>query len=786
MDFGPDRQPVVHYRAVQRHDIFSKRQRSKHIAGFWVLRMSLFDELKRRNVIRVAIAYLVVAWLLAQVVDLVLENFGAPGWFMRSLLVVLAAGLPVVVIFAWAFEITPEGIKKEGDVDRSQSVTHHTGRKLDRVIIGVLVVIIAFFALDRFVLQDRAESVATQNTVSVAGEDDTVASKIAEGPSIAVLPFVNMSSDAENEYFSDGLTETLLNMLAQLPELRVAARTSSFAFKGKNTDIVDIAKALGVAHVLEGSVQKAGDRVRVTAQLIRANDGFHVWSQNYTRPLQDIFAIQDEIAADVARAMGASLLGEKSTLQNVETSNLAAYDLYLQGLQQHALSTFTSLPEAESLFKQALAIDPGFTDAQLALAGTYLQMQWTGQIDRQTTQQNINPLLQQVRAHDPENPLARALELDNELYSDDALSAEEYSVKLAEMENLLPLVPTQSELRSRLAVRIAAISGDYQRALNVVDAGLLVDPLDAVLYRRRGVVLQMAGRLDEALAALLRGNELRPDDPNILNIIAEVETDQGNLKQALIWKRRAAEADPLDHELASNVAIVLYELGLPEEGDRWANKVEALAAASGVGRMTSLYKAMAHNNTDGMLDIAKSMIKDQVDLRQGAFASALFTYVETMSKSGQAKQAYDFLQSSRPDIFAFDDLPADRQGQLMQYAAIMMMYDFATPEATLNAWLSHSDNMDRKWPRWREDSFNEVVDLILKGQTDQAEQLLLENELSRPISTNLKRADTIRAPFFESINQRPAVVTRLIAIDKEVAALRGEVSEMLLEPEWSP
>ncbi len=245
--------------------------------------MSLFNELKRRNVFRVGIAYTVVAWLVAQVVDLVLENFGAPAWFMRSLLVILAAGLPLALVFAWAFEMTPEGLKKEKDVDRSQSVTHQTGRKLDRMIIGIMAVVIAFLVLDRFVLKDEGMQSGPDTASQVNGNKEKPAPTVEAGPSVAVLPFINMSGDANNEYFSDGLTETLLHMLAQLPELRVAARTSSFAFKGTNTGIEEISKTLGVAHVLEGSVQKAGNRVRITAQLIRANDGFHVWSQNYDR-----------------------------------------------------------------------------------------------------------------------------------------------------------------------------------------------------------------------------------------------------------------------------------------------------------------------------------------------------------------------------------------------------------------------------------------------------------------------------------------------------------------------
>ena len=198
--------------------------------------MSFINELKRRNVIRVALAYGVVAWFMLQLADMVLENIAAPAWVMQTLMLMMVIGFPLVVIFAWAFEMTPEGIKKEKNVDRTQSVTHKTGRKLDRMIIGVMAIVITFLVVDRFILsEDSAESTQIAESATQAVEQEAAVTET--GPSVAVLPFVNMSDDASNEYFSDGLTETLLHMLAQLPDLRVAARTSSFAFKGQNTSV---------------------------------------------------------------------------------------------------------------------------------------------------------------------------------------------------------------------------------------------------------------------------------------------------------------------------------------------------------------------------------------------------------------------------------------------------------------------------------------------------------------------------------------------------------------------
>jgi len=246
--------------------------------------MSLFAELKRRNVFKVGAAYVVMAWLLAQVVDVFLDNFGAPEWVIKTVLLLLVAGFPLALFFAWAFELTPEGIKKEKDVDRSQSITRETGRKLDFLIIGILVIALAYFALDKFVLTTGDTAPGSAAVTETAPTDEK---------SIAVLPFVNMSDDAGNEYFSDGISEEILNALAKVPELQVAGRTSSFAFKGENQDLRKIGEALGVNNILEGSVRKAGDKVRITAQLIRVDNGFHLWSESYDRKLTDVFAIQN-------------------------------------------------------------------------------------------------------------------------------------------------------------------------------------------------------------------------------------------------------------------------------------------------------------------------------------------------------------------------------------------------------------------------------------------------------------------------------------------------------------
>ncbi|MCJ7592005.1 MAG: hypothetical protein MUO51_11710, partial [Woeseiaceae bacterium] len=255
---------------------------------------SLFQELKRRNVFRVAIAYLIVAWLILQVVDLVLDNISAPDWIMQVFMLAIAVGFPIAVIFAWAFEVTPEGVKREKFVDRSSSITSKTGRKLDRIIIGVLVIAVVMLVGDRFSIRDA--------TIAAPSETPSAPSSMVE-KSVAVLPFVTMSSGEDDGYFSDGLTEEILNSLAQLPDLKVTARTSSFHFKNKDLPVQQIAEILGVEHIVEGSVRRSGDQVRITAQLIRASDGFHLWSDTYDRSVEGGFVVQTEIAEKVASAL---------------------------------------------------------------------------------------------------------------------------------------------------------------------------------------------------------------------------------------------------------------------------------------------------------------------------------------------------------------------------------------------------------------------------------------------------------------------------------------------------
>jgi len=317
--------------------------------------MSFWGELKRRNVYKVGVAYVIVAWLIIEAVATIFPVLQLPEWTVTFVTALLILGFPVALILAWAFELTPDGIKLTKEVPRAESITHLTGQKLNYIVTALLVVAVAFLIIDNYYLDRRAIEQALAPTET---EQSPVVAEVKEAPkTIAVLPFVNLSPDPDQEYFVDGLSEELLNSLTKIPDLLVTARTSSFSFKGTDKKVQEIAKELGVEHILEGSVRKADNALRITAQLIRAADGFHLWSETYDRELKDIFAVQEDVAKTVANELKLTLGIDKSVKQLGGTDNLEAYEFYLVAKGQRHNLEFTRALES---IDRAIALDPEF------------------------------------------------------------------------------------------------------------------------------------------------------------------------------------------------------------------------------------------------------------------------------------------------------------------------------------------------------------------------------------------------------------------------------------------
>jgi len=323
-----------------------------------------FAELKRRNVYKVAVAYAVIAWLLIQVATQDFPFFEIPNWAVRLVVLVLIAGFPVALVFSWAFEITPEGIKRESDIDPGKSSATRTGRR-----IVSLTAVLAVIAAALFIFQLFRSKILTTTTSSVSSIASTISAK-----SVAVLPLVNTSGDPSNEYFSDGLSEELIAVLAKIPDLKVIGRSSSFLFKGKSDDSGAIGQKLGVAHLIEGSVRKQGERVRIVAELINAADGRSLWSETYDRELRDVFAVQEEIAKSVAEQMKVKLLGQTTRSDAVPSNqNPAAHNAILQSDFYFQQQSAESIQKAISFAQEAVRLDPNYALAYAKLSQAWRQ-----------------------------------------------------------------------------------------------------------------------------------------------------------------------------------------------------------------------------------------------------------------------------------------------------------------------------------------------------------------------------------------------------------------------------
>jgi TolB-like protein/Flp pilus assembly protein TadD len=330
--------------------------------------MNLIQELKRRNVFRIGILYLVATWLLLQLTDVLSSLLPVPESTGSLVFLLLVLGFFPVVIFAWVYEMTPEGLRREVDIDRSQSITPDTGKKINTVIVVLLVLAIGGMIADRLIPETSVDSETADLAVVEAPEVSPSADALPADRSIAVLPFADLSQDQDQQYFTDGLSEELLNLLVRVDDLRVASRTSSFSYRDSTLDIPEISKALNVGHILEGSVRKDGDRIRITAQLIEAGTDTHLWSENFDRELTDIFAIQDEIANAIVTALTGELDmdGEKAVTVEAITENLDAYELYLTA--RELFIKRERLPESIRLFRKAVELDPNFARAWAGLA----------------------------------------------------------------------------------------------------------------------------------------------------------------------------------------------------------------------------------------------------------------------------------------------------------------------------------------------------------------------------------------------------------------------------------
>jgi len=539
---------------------------------------NFFAELKRRNVLRAAGLYLVGAWLLTQVASTVLPMFGAPDWLPRSIVVLLVIGFVPALIFSWVFELTPQGLKRDEDVPAGQSIGPQTGRRMNRMIIAVLVLALGYFAVDKFVLNPRREKSAprTPSSESNAAPNEK---------SVAVLAFANLSDDKGSEYFSDGISEELLTVLQKIPGLHVAARTSAFSFKGKNATAQEIGQKLGVAHLVEGSVRKAGDVVRIAARLTQTNTGEQQWSENYTRNLKDVFAVQTELAQTIVGQLSgqltngtsdpaakAAIQAEVQAAEKGGTKNVEAHESYLQGRFYENRHSEKSAREALAAYQHAVELDPRFARAWAGVARTHT---WIAGFVTEGGQKAFDAHLASAR-----DAVAQALTIEPEL--PDALYARawletnfdfNWSAATQTVSKVMALAPADPNVLIA-AANLETSRGNTDRAIEIYRKAVELDPVNAQSRSFLAFGLANTRRFAEAQAEYARVTELNSSAPwahaglglsyllqnKFEEAATEAQADAGEWARLLIvscarWaQKRVPESDAALNELIKNEA----------------------------------------------------------------------------------------------------------------------------------------------------------------------------------------------------------------------------------------
>ncbi len=697
--------------------------------------MSFIKELKRRNVIRVAIAYAVAAWLLIEFSATTFPMLKLPEWTATFVTVLLMIGFPVALIFAWAYELTPEGLKKEKDVVRSESITHVTGRKLDFIIITVLVLALGYFAYDKFLLQPVFES---QQMVK---------------KSIAVLPFVNMSDDASNEYFSDGISEEILNALAKVKDLKVAGRTSSFAFKGRNEDLRTIGEMLGVSHILEGSVRKAGVQVRITAQLVKADDGFHLWSDTYDRELTDIFAIQDEIATEILIQLKAQLLDEERQVLVSQRTDPEVYDLYLLAKQRLYHRARQTIESAVELLDQAIAKDPEYAPAyaQRGIATLLLSESQYGTTPDAEAQRQSKRFIDAALEKDPQLAEAWA---GLGLYHKDRPAEHEQAIEA--LSKALSLNPNLINASHWLQLALGN-SGDPRAALQILEHMMQRDPLYRPGFFSGVGQFNAFGQEDKAQALIDTFRGYNPNSPVLLSAESMHHFYNGRAAEGLRLAEQARKLEPengVTHFwLTIGMLQTLQIARIAEEGFDSFAKVQALDR---LGRR------------DEAFELAFELARD--------FGSGpLFNQY---NRADRSKELVDYLEERWPslDSFAADNPHNDFGYNVM--AAVALAYSRTGNYERFDEALMLVENAMSKVIDQGIDNFGFMVEnakyLALAGRHDDAVSQL-EQAVDRgwigfaPIATT--------NPIFEPLSDHPrflvveAMMVENINVQREALGL---------------
>lgn len=706
-----------------------------------------FEELKRRNVFRVAVAYVIASWLVLQVADIVLQGIEAPAWVMKVFMLVLALGIPFVLMFSWAYELTPEGIKKEQEVDRQESITPHTGRKLNIITIAMLVAVLGVVVVERTMMHpDQAAPVAVAPT------------ELSE-KSIAVLAFEDLSPEGDQEYFADGLSEELLNVLAQVSELKVAGRTSSFAFKGTNKDLREIGELLNVAHILEGSVRKAGNRIRVTAQLIKADDGFHLFSETYDRDLEDVFAVQDEIAAEISKALLTEIVGTEVIVK--AQTDTEAYELFLMARQRIHSRDILNLREANSMLERVLDIDPDYAPAlaQKALV-TYLMSDALGAYGDIPVSEAMPTAFGYVeRALALDDSLAEAYAVQGLLLDD----LDRFEEAIAALERARELNPTMSDAANWLSTSFAA-TGRWDEGRGVLEEVVVRDPTYGPAFNNLTAEYTRTSQFDKAEALMSRVARIVGDNDDVRMSKGIIATMKGEVADASRHFKRSFELNP-----SSSVLQMWYGFSLAGLADYDTILVVGLdehriLAYGEQGYAEKVQELLAQFDRESAF-MPRALGEIGLALNRVGSSEALIAYVE---------EAYGSLEG------LLTEQPYEQGWNTGYLGSLAWAYRQRGDEQTttdlierMRSHIATKQDMQENW--------------VIQGATAEYEALSGNDDaalaaLERAIDAGLRGMVFLNGPQFDGLRERP----EFIALSERMLALIDEQRAILGMPPYRP
>ena len=598
--------------------------------------MSLFSELRRRNVHRMAALYMAAAWLVMQVVDVVEGKLPLPDWMGSAVLAVLAVGFPIALIISWFYEVTPEGISRDTDEKPDVPAVGFTGRRVDFIVIAMLCAAVLLLAYDK------------------------VWSPEAPERSVAVLPCANMSTSENTAHFSDGLADTLLHMLAQVPDLRVPARTSSFKFRDYEGDISEIGDTLNVSSVLECSVQLYGDKIRVTAQLIDAGTGYHLWSGNYDQNFSDIFAVQDTIASEVVSALKLTLLDE--TVERLDLSrsdNIEAYTQYLLGIDNLNPPNTESYGRALAHMQEAIRLDPEYAQAYSTLGSIYLEMAGYGVIGSAEARPKAKEAASRALDITPESSEALAVLGRAELAGGNDLAGGNNETARQLLEKAIEKDPN-NVVALRYYGHWLVGQSRFAEAEDVFRRILVLDPLEESGYMLLAASFRSRKRFPEALEIIAKWRKALPDSANVAANEAFCYIWQGKYAASVQVMLNDQTTEPNDPEGPAGVAWSYLLMNMPDEARQWFDRAIEINPEHPVSLAAPLWlNFYLQQHEEESVRLARELLADRISNRGGSRWLAVAVLLEYAAKSGRHQTLLELLDNLYPHLF--DDPPYDVQ-----------------------------------------------------------------------------------------------------------------------------